>query len=1006
MADNAASNNRGNMMRRLLAFLWVLACALNLAWAQSAEIGVGFKAITAEEIAALHAVLAQPVPAGVPNTALLEHFRVKRNAAERLGDYASRAALMRQWMEAMPQENTPKNELAVLLTGQGEYDEALRLRRELVDAVKSDLDRAWYRGQLAYAEFRADHFDVAQSVLTQLQAGLGELKTRFTKPLDRHSLLRTESQALELQSLLHRKFGRWDASVRAATEAVAVSREALKLIRSAPGSDTALMQARVRVTVADVGARLGKLCGALYDARLYPQAEVALKEYMRLSQEEELPPLYLAGIHQIAGKLRFDQREFVQAEADYRKADAVYAQLGYAVLHNDRLARTQDLISALQGQHRWADAQREFARLDALAGDDAALQKRVRFPFERALNGVRSNTALTQAAALFQDQLDGNAKRYPATHFFVAQVRGLLGVTLWRMGDADSRTRALPLLKDAVTDYMRVDNIDYETIGLRKDTRELIFATYLEAMFQTPQEKTIDAMAAADWVRGGMVQEALADAAVRSAAAAPALADLVRGDQDARHEVEALRKFLAGEEGSSQSPLPAVAAQMRARIDTLEAQRRTLQGAIQAGFPDYDRLVHPAPPTLADVRGALAADEALLMLLPTEDAVYVWAVTRDGANGAARVVWPKAQLAQLVQGLRQTLDFAAMGNRVPPFNAAAASTLYQRLLAPVQASFAGKTHLVVAAGGVLGQIPFGVLRTQPGPARNADAPWLIQQAAITHVPSLSAWLAVKQFAKARSASEALVAWGDPRFGGAVAASDAAAVATRHVVLTRATTQVDLEKEDPHSALRYGDIPALPETRDELLAIAAALHADSARDLHLGADASKASVLASSQSGELRRKKVVAFATHGLMAGDLPQLTQPALALASTGREAQEPLGALLTLDEVLNLKLNADWVILSACNTAAADGRADEALGGLARGFFYAGSRSLLVTHWAVESGSAMQLTTRTMAHYSSHPEARKADSLRQAMLEVMQQPAYAHPAFWAPYALVGDGGR
>ena len=485
-----------------------------------------------------------------------------------------------------------------------------------------------------------------------------------------------------------------------------------------------------------------------------------------------------------------------------------------------------------------------------------------------------------------------------------------------------------------------------------------------------------------------------------------ALADLVRGDQDARHEVEALRKFLAGEEGSSQSPLPAVAAQMRARIDTLEAQRRTLQGAIQAGFPDYDRLVHPAPPTLADVRGALAADEALLMLLPTEDAVYVWAVTRDGANGAARVVWPKAQLAQLVQGLRQTLDFAAMGNRVPPFNAAAASTLYQRLLAPVQASFAGKTHLVVAAGGVLGQIPFGVLRTQPGPARNADAPWLIQQAAITHVPSLSAWLAVKQFAKARSASEALVAWGDPRFGGAVAASDAAAVATRHVVLTRATTQVDLEKEDPHSALRYGDIPALPETRDELLAIAAALHADSARDLHLGADASKASVLASSQSGELRRKKVVAFATHGLMAGDLPQLTQPALALASTGREAQEPLGALLTLDEVLNLKLNADWVILSACNTAAADGRADEALGGLARGFFYAGSRSLLVTHWAVESGSAMQLTTRTMAHYSSHPEARKADSLRQAMLEVMQQPAYAHPAFWAPYALVGDGGR
>ncbi|NVO07226.1 MAG: CHAT domain-containing protein, partial [Rhodoferax sp.] len=154
------------------------------------------------------------------------------------------------------------------------------------------------------------------------------------------------------------------------------------------------------------------------------------------------------------------------------------------------------------------------------------------------------------------------------------------------------------------------------------------------------------------------------------------------------------------------------------------------------------------------------------------------------------------------------------------------------------------------------------------------------------------------------------------------------------------------------------------------------------------------------------KRVLAFATHGLMAGDLPHLTQPALALAGTGNEDTDPLGALMTLDEVLNLKLNADWVVLSACNTAAADGKADEALSGLARGFFYAGSRSLLVTHWAVESESAKQLTTRTMAHYTANPNERKAESLRQAMLAVMQDARFGHPAYWAPYALVGDGGR
>ena len=87
-------------------------------------------------------------------------------------------------------------------------------------------------------------------------------------------------------------------------------------------------------------------------------------------------------------------------------------------------------------------------------------------------------------------------------------------------------------------------------------------------------------------------------------------------------------------------------------------------------------------------------------------------------------------------------------------------------------------------------------------------------------------------------------------------------------------------------------------------------------------------------------------------------------------------------------------------------GQAEEALSGLARGFFYAGSRSLLVTHWSVESESASLITTHTFAHQMAHLQARRADSLRAAMLAVMAQRPYAHPAYWAPYALVGEGGR
>ena len=191
-----------------------------------------------------------------------------------------------------------------------------------------------------------------------------------------------------------------------------------------------------------------------------------------------------------------------------------------------------------------------------------------------------------------------------------------------------------------------------------------------------------------------------------------------------------------------------------------------------------------------------------------------------------------------------------------------------------------------------------------------------------------------------------------------------------------------------SALKYSDIPALPDTREELLAIDSTLQADPARDVLLGANATRESVLAVSKSGLLAN------------------LNQPALAMAATGAEAKDPLSPLLTLEDVLTLKLNADWVVLSACNTAAADGKAEEALSGLARGFFYAGSRSLLVTHWAVDSESAKLLTAATFAHYTANPQAAKAESLRQAMLKVMAMPQYSHPAYWAPYALVGDGGR
>ena len=163
-----------------------------------------------------------------------------------------------------------------------------------------------------------------------------------------------------------------------------------------------------------------------------------------------------------------------------------------------------------------------------------------------------------------------------------------------------------------------------------------------------------------------------------------------------------------------------------------------------------------------------------------------------------------------------------------------------------------------------------------------------------------------------------------------------------------------------------------------------------------------------KSIDLAQRRILAFATHGLVPGDLPGLTQPALAMTQTDDPKESPL---LTLEDVLGLKLDADWVVLSACNTASGDGAGAEALSGLGRGFFYAGSRALLATHWPVESESARVLVTGIFERYAKNPDMTRAQALNDAMLALIDGPgspefSYAHPIFWAPYALFGDGRR
>ena len=291
----------------------------------------------------------------------------------------------------------------------------------------------------------------------------------------------------------------------------------------------------------------------------------------------------------------------------------------------------------------------------------------------------------------------------------------------------------------------------------------------------------------------------------------------------------------------------------------------------------------------------------------------------------------------------------------------------------------------MVTNGALGLLPLSLLPTAPAQIEpNEDVlfasyrkvPWLARTHAVTMVPSSAALRTLRNLPPGKPERSELIAFGDPYFSTEqqdeamkqVKVADAsgsipASTTTRGVPLQRRNSP-KLEGVD---SAELALLPRLPDTADELKSIALALQADPSKVLNLGKDANESKVKTTDLSGF----KVLAFATHGLVPGELNGLTQPALALSAPAVSGVEGDG-LLTMEEILALKLDADWVVLSACNTGAGAGAGAEAASGLGRAFFYAGTRALLVTNWSVHSQSATRTRHRPVqaagADKNAHP--------------------------------------
>jgi CHAT domain-containing protein len=280
-----------------------------------------------------------------------------------------------------------------------------------------------------------------------------------------------------------------------------------------------------------------------------------------------------------------------------------------------------------------------------------------------------------------------------------------------------------------------------------------------------------------------------------------------------------------------------------------------------------------------------------------------------------------------------------------------------------------------------------------------DAGWLLRRHAVSVLPSVTSLKALRAAARTAPAAKPIIGFGDPLFG-PVEGTTGAQRAVTGKAATRSYTDYWRGAGVDRAQLSRA-LPQLPDTAEELEAIRNNLGAAPA-DIHLGRNASETAV----KRAKLSDYRIVYFATHGLVAGDVKGLAEPSLAL-SVPREPTALDDGLLTASEIAQLKLNADWVVLSACNTAAGDKPGAEALSGLARAFFYAGTRSLLVSHWAVDSAAATRLTTQAFDVMASDPAAGRAEALRRAMLAYLEDPSNpmnAYPALWAPFSVIGEG--
>lgn len=499
----------------------------------------------------------------------------------------------------------------------------------------------------------------------------------------------------------------------------------------------------------------------------------------------------------------------------------------------------------------------------------------------------------------------------------------------------------------------------------------------VEAAFEADRpDDALHAFELAGWGVNARTRQLLALKA--SVASAPELADKVAAFEGDSARLRILHKERAALLATDKAD---AAAQRATEIAQLSASLATLRSDLVGTIPDFGQWVRPATPTVAQLQAKLEQDEAILITMPSRSRTFTMVITADQV-----VMAPSDQgrpkVRALVSGLRAALDGKALAD---PVSFARNAAALHDIVLPKRAAvaLAGRTRVAVVTSDALSRLPFGVLIPSVSAVDQKDykaMDWMVRRHAFSIALTPSAAFADRA---ERSAKLSFLGVGAPTLTGA------ADPAGGSVTLFRGGTAA---MEDLRS------LRPLPASASEIARVSA-IKGFSTRLVLTGDNATEYRVRQASAD----RYGVLLFATHGLMDGEVAGLNEPALVLTPPAAPGKADNDGLLLASEIGALGLSADFVILSACNSAAGRNETAPAYTGLANAFLGSGAQGLLLSHWRVRDDAAAYLSASTVERALAG--ASHAEALQQAQLALIDGkaglPGSANPSIWAPFVLV-----